>query len=399
MTKATIAAFLAVAALVTVSNLGANATPNPVPSYPSAAEVAAAKKKVATKKAMIKRLEAIIADLMTQADAAEKIAQVKGEAYSIARDAYQAKAAQVASLQSQADAAMAKAKAAQTELGQIAGQMYRDGFGGTSMNLFLNSGKASDLLYKLGMQERLATSSNTIYLTAVAKQKYAQSLANELQSAKKELEARKIVAQDAYNVAQTAANTAIALVNKNQALNKTFYHQLAILQNTSDDLERQRAEGLAAERRQAAGSANMDAPELYTVGDADQAKVTVALNFMKEQLGERYVLGGMGPNVWDCSGITKAGYAAAGIYIGTHSATNQFRTMAAAHKLIPLKDMQVGDLLWYSQESAFDGDKYHVVVFVGGGMMLEAPNPARTVRIVPIRWGEMFPYAGRPSAP
>ncbi|MEN9713608.1 MAG: hypothetical protein RLZZ164_272 [Actinomycetota bacterium] len=399
MTKATIAAFLAVAALVTVSNLGANATPNPVPSYPSAAEVAAAKKKVASKKAMIKRLEAIIADLMTQADAAEKVAQVKGEAYSIARDAYQAKAAQVASLQSQADAAMAKANAALTELGQIAGQMYRDGSGGTSLNLFLNAGKASDLLYKLGMQERLATSSNTIYLAAVAKQKYAQSLANELQSAKKELEARKIVAQDAYNVAQTAANTAISMVNKNQALNKTFYHQLAILQNTSDDLERQRAEGLAAERRQAAGSANMDAPELYTVGDANEAKVSTALAFMKAQLGERYVLGGMGPDVWDCSGITKAGYAAAGIYIGTHSATNQFRTMAAAHKLVPLKDMQVGDLLWYSQESAFDGDKYHVVVFLGGGMMLEAPNPARTVRIVPIRWGEMFPYAGRPSAP
>ena len=153
------------------------------------------------------------------------------------------------------------------------------------------------------------------------------------------------------------------------------------------------------ERRQQQGSANMDAPELYTVGDADQAKVATALAFMKAQLGEAYVLGGMGPNVWDCSGITKAGYAAAGIYIGTHSATNQFRTMAAAHKLVPLKDMQVGDLLWYSQSSAFDGDKYHVVVFVGNGMMLEAPNPARTVRIVPIRWGEMFPYAGRPSAP
>jgi len=142
----------------------------------------------------------------------------------------------------------------------------------------------------------------------------------------------------------------------------------------------------------------MDAPELYTVGDADQGKVSVALNFMRAQLGERYVLGGMGPDVWDCSGITKAGYGAAGIYIGTHSATNQFRTMAQARKLVPLNQMQVGDLLWYSQESAFDGDKYHVVVYVGGGMMLEAPNPARTVRIVPIRWGEMFPYAGRPSA-
>ena len=369
-----------------------------VPSYPSAAEVAAAKKKVSTKKAMIKRLEAIIQDLTDKADAAEKVAQVKGETYSQAKDIYDQKAAQVASLQSQADAAMAQANQATTQLGQIAAQMFRDGSGGTSLNLFLNSNKASNLLYQLGAQEKLAKTSNTIYQRSIQKQKYAQSLANELQAAKLELEAKKKVAEAAYNDAQTAANTAQGLVNENVRLNKTFYAQLAILQNTSAELERQRAEGLAAERRQAAGSAKMDAPELYTVGDADQGKVSVALNFMRAQLGERYVLGGMGPDVWDCSGITKAGYAAAGIYIGTHSATNQFRTMAQARKLVPLNQMQVGDLLWYSQESAFDGDKYHVVVYVGGGLMLEAPNPARTVRIVPIRWGEMFPYAGRPSA-
>jgi len=369
-----------------------------VPSYPSAAEVAAAKKKVSTKKAMIKRLQAIIQDLTDKADAAEKIAQVKGETYSQAKDVYDQKAAQVASLQSQADAAMAQANQATTQLGQIAAQMFRDGSGGTSLNLFLNSNKASNLLYQLGAQEKLAKTSNTIYQRSIQKQKYAQSLANELQAAKLELEAKKKIAQAAYDSAQTAANTAQGLVNENVKLNKTFYAQLAVLQNTSAELERQRAEGLAAERRQAAGSAKMDAPELYTVGDADQGKVSVALNFMRAQLGERYVLGGMGPDVWDCSGITKAGYGAAGIYIGTHSATNQFRTMAQARKLVPLNQMQVGDLLWYSQESAFDGDKYHVVVYIGGGMMLEAPNPARTVRIVPIRWGEMFPYAGRPSA-
>ena len=120
--------------------------------------------------------------------------------------------------------------------------------------------------------------------------------------------------------------------------------------------------------------------------------------FAKAQLGERYVLGGMGPDVWDCSGITKAAYSAAGHYIGTHSATNQFNTMGAARKLVPLNQAQVGDLMWYSQESAFNGDKYHVVLFMGGGMMLEAPNPARTVRIVPMRYGELFPYAGRPTA-
>jgi cell wall-associated NlpC family hydrolase len=107
----------------------------------------------------------------------------------------------------------------------------------------------------------------------------------------------------------------------------------------------------------------------------------------------------MGPNVWDCSGITKASYAAAGIYIGTHSATNQFREMARQQKLIPLKDAQRGDLLWYSGEAGFDGDKEHVVIYLGNNLMLEAPNPAAPVRIVEVRRGwKLFRYAGRPSA-
>jgi cell wall-associated NlpC family hydrolase len=72
--------------------------------------------------------------------------------------------------------------------------------------------------------------------------------------------------------------------------------------------------------------------------------------------------------------------------------------MAADRKLVPLDQWQPGDLIWYTTSSAFDGDKYHVAIYVGDGNMLEAPNPARTVRVVPVRYGELFPYAGRPSA-
>ena len=370
-----------------------------VPSYPTAEEVAAAKKKVADKKAMIVRLEKILEDLTNEADQLATTAQIKGETFNIAQDAVDAVQAKVNSLQTQADAASAAAIAAERELGQIAAQMYRDGASGTTLNLFLNPGQADDLLYKLGAQERLAGQSNTVYTKSIALQKQAKALTDELGAAKSELAGKAAIARTAYNDAMGAASAAQAIVDKNERLNKTFYAQLATLRNSSASLEKQREEGLARERAQQAGSAKMDAPELYTVGDANAAQVQIALDFGKANLGERYVLGGMGPDVWDCSGLTKAAYAAAGIYIGTHSATNQFRTMAQARKLLPLNQMQVGDLLWYTQESAFDGDKYHVVIYAGGGMMLEAPNPARTVRIVPIRWGEMFPYAGRPTAP
>jgi cell wall-associated NlpC family hydrolase len=353
---------------------------------------------VAAKKAMIARIEKIVQDLAVEANKLGRVAQIKGEAFNQAQDAVDAITAKVTSLQSQADAANAEANKAKAQLGQIAAQMYRDGAGGTSLNLFLNAGKADDLLYQLGAQEKVAQQSDTIYNRAMAKQKYAQSLTDELAGAKTELATKAAAAKSLFVEAQSAASAVQSKVDANNKLNKTFYAQLAVLQNTSAALERQRAEGLAAEARQNAGTSKPVAPELYAVGDADSAKVQIALDFAKANLGERYVLGGMGPDIWDCSGITKAAYAAAGIYIGTHSATNQFNTMASARKLVPLSQAQVGDLMWYSQESAFNGDKYHVVIYLGGDMMLEAPNPARTVRIVPLRYGELFPYAGRPSA-
>jgi cell wall-associated NlpC family hydrolase len=232
----------------------------------------------------------------------------------------------------------------------------------------------------------------------VQRQQYAQSISDTLGAAKTQLADEAKVAQAAFGEAQSAASAVQAKVDANNALNKTFYAQLASLRHTTATLEQQRAEGLAAEARQNAGTSLPVAPELYSVGPADAGKVDTAISFANQQLGEPYVLGGMGPGVWDCSGITKASYSAAGIYIGTHSATNQFNTMAAERRLVPLSQAVRGDLMWYSQASAFNGDKYHVVIYLGGGMMLEAPNPARTVRIVPLRYGELFPYAGRPSA-
>lgn len=369
------------------------------PNYPSWAEVQAARKNVAKKKAIIKKLEAVIQAEAAEADKLGKVALIKGEAYNQAQDAVDVEAAKVDALQQQVNSAREQADQAKAQLGRIAAQMYRDGAIGTSLSMFLNAGKADDLLYKLGQQNQIASQSDTIYQRSIATAKYAQSLADDLTVAKNQLAAKAKIARDLYAEAKSAADAQQAVVDKNEALNKTFYAQLAVLQNTSAELERQRAEGLAAEARQNAGTSKPIAPELYSVGDANTSKVNIALNFAKAQLGEAYVLGGMGPSVWDCSGLTKASYAAAGIYIGTHSATNQFNTMAAERKLVPLTQWQPGDLIWYSQSSSFNGDKYHVAIYIGDNLMLEAPNPARTVRIVGVRYGELFPYAGRPSAP
>lgn len=129
----------------------------------------------------------------------------------------------------------------------------------------------------------------------------------------------------------------------------------------------------------------------------NKAAVSAAVAFARAQLGEPYELGSMGPDKWDCSGLTKASYASIGVNIGNHSATAQFNTLASAGRLVPLADLEVGDLLWFSVGGAVGVDKYHTAIYIGGGRMIEAARPGTTVRIVPLRYGDLVPYAGRPT--
>jgi len=370
-----------------------------VPDYPTAAEVAAAKANVQEKQKMVERIEGILDTLEDEARALEKIALQKNEAHNQAIEQVNVMAGKVEGLQAAVAEAGTEAEEAERQMAQIVARMYQMGTSGDpTLEIFFNPDSADDLLYRFGTQEMLAQRTDAIYQAALDKKAQAEQLANELASAQEELEVRREEAKRLLDEAQAAANAVIAKVRESEIQRAEMMDQLATLKDTASGLERERREGLEAERRQNLIKTAPTAPELYSVSEPDYAKVEIAIAFASEQLGERYVLGGAGPNVWDCSGITMKSYAAAGVYIGWHSATAQFNVMASQKKLVPFQQVQRGDLIWWSTEKAFSGDKYHVAIYLGDGMMLEAPNPARTVRIVPVRYGELWPYAGRPTA-
>ena len=91
--------------------------------------------------------------------------------------------------------------------------------------------------------------------------------------------------------------------------------------------------------------------------------------------GLHYLWGGLSAWGYDCSGLTWAVYRAHGVTI-PRDADAQF----AAGTPVPLAQVRPGDLLFY--EHPVVG---HVAMAVGGGMMVEAPNSASAVRVVPIR--------------
>jgi cell wall-associated NlpC family hydrolase len=96
--------------------------------------------------------------------------------------------------------------------------------------------------------------------------------------------------------------------------------------------------------------------------------IAAMVAFLRAQLGDRYVLGGNGPDVWDCSGLTKAAYARVGV---TLPRTSEDQSIRGSY--VNLSRLEVGDLLFWG---AGPGLAYHVAIYIGGGRYIAAQNPS-----------------------
>jgi cell wall-associated NlpC family hydrolase len=109
--------------------------------------------------------------------------------------------------------------------------------------------------------------------------------------------------------------------------------------------------------------------------------VATAISFAKAQLGCPYVWGGTGPcaNGYDCSGLVYAAYAAARIHIAR--TTHQWQQDGL---VVPLSQIQPGDLLFSAGSDGTPANPGHVVMYLGSGQVIQAPQPGQDVQIDPI---------------
>jgi cell wall-associated NlpC family hydrolase len=111
----------------------------------------------------------------------------------------------------------------------------------------------------------------------------------------------------------------------------------------------------------------------------------VAAKFACSQIGKPYVYGADGPGSYDCSGLTMAAWAKAGVYL-PHNAYQQSRRVRSVSR----SQLRVGDLVFYYS------DVHHVAIYVGGGWVVHAPNSGDVVRMRKIDVGPIHSY-GRPG--
>ncbi len=100
-----------------------------------------------------------------------------------------------------------------------------------------------------------------------------------------------------------------------------------------------------------------------------------ALRAALTRLGDPYVWGGAGPDDFDCSGLVMWSYAQVGISL-QHFTGDQWNE--GEH--ISRNQLQPGDLVF------FFADISHVGMYIGNGMMIDAPTFGQPVQIQPVMW-------------
>lgn len=106
---------------------------------------------------------------------------------------------------------------------------------------------------------------------------------------------------------------------------------------------------------------------------APSGGAAIAIAEAKRQLGKPYVFGTNGPNTFDCSGLTQWAWAKAGVSM-SHYTVSQYSEFPH----IPVDALQPGDLVF------FKIDLGHMGMYLGGGLVIHAPQTGDVVKISPL---------------
>ena len=358
--------------MVAPAGATARASAGPATVTPSRGQLSAAENLVAGRAAALARSKARTATLAVALTGLRTQGEVLTERYdhevSLAQQAaaaYQAELGRVAAAKKREQRAVAL-------LGQQAAADY-EWNAGQSMATVLFAGLTNPQGYlgTLGLQQ--AMDNQRVDLLAASK---ADAIVTRLFSD----QAAKLLGQE--RAAEQSARFLRAAVTA--AVNR----QAAVLKAAKKSRSRLAAETAAAKASEAALTASVlaggpsgaapgvTAPDWASDAGASAAQGNIAANWALSQLGKPYRWGAAGPNSYDCSGLALQAWARAGVGL-LHWTGYQW--VSGPH--VPLDRLRRGDLVFFAYDVADPATIHHVGLYIGNGLMVDAPYTGAFVEI------------------
>jgi cell wall-associated NlpC family hydrolase len=268
-------------------------------------------------------------------------------------------------------------------LGQQAAADYESN-GGQSMAAVVFAGLTDPQGYlgTLGLQQTL--DNQRVDLLAASK---ADEIVTRLFSA----QAASLLGQQ-RSAAQTTGFLKAAVI---AAVNR----QAAVVKAAKASRSRLAAETAAAQASEAAlgaqtgAASGVVAPDWAPDAGASAAQGNIAADWALSQIGKPYQWGAAGPNSYDCSGLALEAWARAGLRLLHWTG---FQWVSGPH--VPLAGLRRGDLVFFATNIADPATIHHVGIYIGNGLMVDAPYTGAFVRIDSIHAVGGLIGATRPAA-
>jgi cell wall-associated NlpC family hydrolase len=269
-------------------------------------------------------------------------------------------------------------------------------------------------LSALGQMDRATVAKSNADAKAKQLLQLQQKLTDEANAAQKiareafrqqQVEQVRLQAEQAYNQRHLiiAQNRLAALNNRKHAFDlwQAEQQRIAAEKARRERLAREAALR-AAQAAQAAqngggggGGGGAPLPPAGSMGGWTAAKGQAAVNRALAQVGQTYIWAGgsysgptdggcsdpvaaCGTTGFDCSGLVLYAWAPQGLYMD-HFAATQFSQAGSYHP--GSGDFQPGDLLFWGLPS--QGDIHHVAMYIGNGMVVQAPYSGTVVQVTP----------------
>jgi peptidoglycan DL-endopeptidase CwlO len=321
-----------------------------------------------------------VAQAQAQLDALDNQAEVASEEFN---------GAQIRLTQAQQAAGAANAAAArahglvlteQTAVGALAAESYKSGGLSQGLAVVLSTKDPAQMIARMATLQHLSSQqSSALAAMQSADLRYQQSVASAAQATaaaaalsaqltQKQAQLKAALAQGEKVLAQLTTQQRAQLVAAQKAKIAAEQARAAVV---LANYKRSQAASRSALRPAIKAAVVTLAAPPQSAGGSSVAQRAVAAAMSR--LGLRYVFGAGGAMTFDCSGLVQWAYGQAGI--GTAHYTGAFWN---SYRHIPANQLQPGDLVFFYR------DHHHVGIYIGNGMMVNAPHTGDVVRIASV---------------